>query len=75
MPDTGTMGLPLNDVRQMGRKVEFGVRVAHAAPTCDLLLYASQQSLVENLVVCECAGGVRREFGVARQPSWHDSGP
>ncbi len=29
-PDTNAMGLPLNDVKQTGQKVEFGIRVAHA---------------------------------------------
>lgn len=30
-PDSGAMGLPLNDVKQTGQKIEFGVRVAHAS--------------------------------------------
>jgi hypothetical protein len=30
-PDTKAMGLPLNDVKQTGQKVEFGIRVAHAS--------------------------------------------
>lgn len=29
-PDSGAIGLPLNDVKQAGQSVEFGVRVAHA---------------------------------------------
>jgi len=29
-PDTQAFGLPLNDVKQTERKVEFGIRVAHA---------------------------------------------
>ena len=28
-PDSGAMGLPLNDVKQMGQKVEFGIKIAH----------------------------------------------
>ena len=30
-PDSGGMGLPLNDVKQTGQKVEFGVKIAHGA--------------------------------------------
>lgn len=30
-PDTNALGLPLNDVKQTGRRVEFGIRVAHAS--------------------------------------------
>jgi hypothetical protein len=30
-PDTGGLGLPLNAVKVAGRKVEFGIRIAHAA--------------------------------------------
>ncbi len=30
-PDTGAMGLPLNNVKQIGQKVEFGVKVAQAS--------------------------------------------
>ena len=30
-PDSGAMGLPLNDVKQTGQKVEFGVKIAHGA--------------------------------------------
>jgi len=30
-PDTGGIGLPLNNVRQTGRKVEVGIRIAHAS--------------------------------------------
>ncbi len=30
-PESGGMGLPLNDVKQTGRKVEVGIRIAHAA--------------------------------------------
>ncbi len=30
IPERGAVGLPLNDVKQTGQKVEFGVRVAHA---------------------------------------------
>ena len=29
-PDTNALGLPLNDVKQTGKNVEFGIRVAHA---------------------------------------------
>ena len=29
-PDTNAIGLPLNDVKQTGQKIEFGVKVAHA---------------------------------------------
>ncbi len=29
-PDTGAQGLPLNDVKQTGRNVEVGIRIAHA---------------------------------------------
>ncbi len=29
-PDTGGFGLPLNDVRQAGREVQAGIRIAHA---------------------------------------------
>ena len=29
-PDSGAMGLPLNDVKQDGRAVNFGVRIAHS---------------------------------------------
>lgn len=29
-PDTGGFGLPLNDVKQVGRQIEFGVKIAHA---------------------------------------------
>lgn len=29
-PDSGGFGLPLNNVRQTGRKVEVGIRIAHA---------------------------------------------
>jgi hypothetical protein len=29
-PDSGGMGLPLNDVKQTGQKVEFGLKIAHA---------------------------------------------
>jgi hypothetical protein len=29
-PDSGGMGLPLNNVKQAGPKVEFGVKIAHA---------------------------------------------
>jgi hypothetical protein len=29
-PDSGAMGLPLNNVKQTGRKVELGMRIAHA---------------------------------------------
>ncbi len=28
-PDSGAMGLPLNDVKQTGQKVEFGIKIAH----------------------------------------------
>jgi hypothetical protein len=30
-PDSGGFGLPLNNVRQTGQKVEVGIRIAHAA--------------------------------------------
>jgi hypothetical protein len=30
-PDSGAMGLPLNNVKQTGQKVEFGVKIAHGA--------------------------------------------
>ena len=30
-PDTGAVGLPLNDVKQNGQNVEFGIKVAHAS--------------------------------------------
>lgn len=30
-PDTNAIGLPLNNVKQTGRKIEFGIRVAHAS--------------------------------------------
>ena len=30
-PDTNAIGLPLNDVKQTGRKIEFGIKVAHAS--------------------------------------------
>jgi hypothetical protein len=30
-PDSGGVGLPLNNVRQTGQKVEVGIRIAHAA--------------------------------------------
>ena len=30
-PDTGGMGLPLNDVKQTGQNVEFGIKIAHAS--------------------------------------------
>jgi hypothetical protein len=30
-PDSGGVGLPLNNVRQTGQKVEVGMRIAHAA--------------------------------------------
>ena len=30
-PDSGGFGLPLNDVKQTGQKVEFGVRIAHGS--------------------------------------------
>ncbi len=30
-PDTKAMGLPLNDVKQTGQKIEFGIKVAHAS--------------------------------------------
>lgn len=30
-PDSGGLGLPLNNVRQTGQKVELGIRTAHAA--------------------------------------------
>ena len=30
-PDTGGVGLPLNNVRQTGQKVEVGIKIAHAA--------------------------------------------
>jgi hypothetical protein len=29
-PDSGGMGLPLNDVKQTGQKVELGIKIAHA---------------------------------------------
>jgi hypothetical protein len=29
-PDSGAMGLPLNNVKQNGQQVEFGIKVAHA---------------------------------------------
>jgi hypothetical protein len=29
-PDSGAQGLPLNNVKQTGRKVEVGIRIAHA---------------------------------------------
>ena len=29
-PDSGATGLPMNNVKQTGRKVEVGVRIAHA---------------------------------------------
>jgi hypothetical protein len=29
--DSGGVGLPLNNVRQTGQKVEVGIRIAHAA--------------------------------------------
>jgi hypothetical protein len=31
IPDTGAMGLPVNNVKQTGQKIEFGFRVAHAS--------------------------------------------
>ena len=30
-PDTGGNGLPLNDVKQTGRRVEFGLKIAHGS--------------------------------------------
>ena len=30
-PDTGGFGLPLNDVKQSERYVEFGLKIAHAS--------------------------------------------
>ncbi len=30
-PDSGAMGLPLNDVKQTGQSVEFGIRIAHGS--------------------------------------------
>ena len=30
-PDSGAMGLPLNNVKQTGRQIEFGIKVAHAS--------------------------------------------
>jgi hypothetical protein len=30
-PDSGAMGLPLDNVRQTGQKVEFGIKIAHGA--------------------------------------------
>ncbi len=30
-PDTGAIGLPLDNVKQLGQSVEFGVKVAHAS--------------------------------------------
>jgi hypothetical protein len=29
-PDTGGFGLPLNDVKQVGRQIELGIKIAHA---------------------------------------------
>jgi hypothetical protein len=29
-PDTGGFGLPLNDVQQTGKQIEFGIKIAHA---------------------------------------------
>jgi hypothetical protein len=29
-PDTGGFGLPLNDVKQTGKEIEFGIKIAHA---------------------------------------------
>jgi hypothetical protein len=29
-PDTGGFGLPLNDVKQTGKQIEFGIKIAHA---------------------------------------------
>jgi hypothetical protein len=28
-PDTGGLGLPLNDVKQTGKQIEFGIKIAH----------------------------------------------
>jgi hypothetical protein len=30
-PDRNAMAIPLNDVKQTGRNVEFGIKVAHAS--------------------------------------------